>query len=195
MFEKALGWYGRAYGLRSIIVRYFNAAGATQFLGEDHCPESHLIPRLLNSAMDPSAEFVVYGTDYPTPDGTFIRDSVPVRDVGEAHALAAEALSKGICGTFNIGSGKGFSVKEVISTTEQILGRPTRLRVGPRREGDSAILVAGTGKLARELGWKPLSSRPHAIVKSAGECNQPPLHCYTSQGVSETAGLCSRVAG
>ena len=195
MFEKVLGWYGRAYGLRSIVVRYFNAAGATQFLGEDHCPESHLIPRLLNSAMDPSAEFVVYGTDYPTPDGTCIRDYVHVRDVAEAHALAAEALSKGICGTFNIGSGKGFSVKEVISTTEQILGRPTRLRVGPRREGDPAILVAGNGKLSRELGWKPLSSSLHEIVKSAWEWKQAHLHGYTSHGVSETRGAASRCEG
>jgi UDP-glucose 4-epimerase len=193
MFEKVLGWYGRAYGLRSIVLRYFNAAGATQLLGEDHCPESHLIPRLLNSVMDPSAEFVLYGKDYPTLDGTCIRDYVHVRDVAEAHVLAAEALAKGICGTFNIGSGTGFSVKEVISTTEQVLGRPIRLRVGPRREGDPAILVASNGKLSRELGWKPLSSSLQEIVKSAWEWKRTHSHGYMSHVNGQTQRVASQV--
>ena len=169
MFEKVLGWYGRAYGLRSVVLRYFNAAGATQLLGENHLPESHLIPRLLNFVTDPGSEFVVHGDDYPTPDGTCIRDYVHVRDIAQAHVLGAQALSKGVCGTFNIGSGRGSSVWEVISTVERVIGRPVRFRVGPRREGDPAILVASNDRLSRELGWKPLASSLQEIVKSAWE--------------------------
>lgn len=195
MFEKALGWYGRAYGLRSIVLRYFNAAGATQLLGEDHWPESHLIPRLLNAAMDASSEFVLYGDDYPTPDGTCIRDYVHVRDVAEGHVLAAEALDKGIIGTFNIGSGTGFSVKEVMSTTEGVLKRPIRVRMGPRRQGDPAILIASNDKLSRELGWKPLSSGLQEIVKSAWEWKQAHVHGYKPHVNGETQGAASQCRG
>jgi len=195
MFEKVLGWYGRAYGLRSIVLRYFNAAGATQLLGEDHWPESHLIPRLLNAAIDPNSEFVLYGEDYATPDGTCIRDYVHVRDVAEAHVLAAEALRNGMSGTFNIGSGKGFSVKEVISTMEQVIGQPIRVRVGPRRGGDPAILVAGNDKLSRELGWRPLSSSLQEIVKTAWTWKQAHLNGYESHDNAETQGAASRSQG
>ena len=117
MFEKMLEWYRRAYGLKYIALRYFNASGASETLGEDHHPESHLIPRLLDSAMHADSEFVVFGDDYPTPDGTCVRDYIHVRDIAEAHVIAAAALNQRIWGTFNIGSGKGNSIKEVISTT------------------------------------------------------------------------------
>ncbi len=180
MFERVLDWYSRAYGLQYIVLRYFNASGATQLLGENHRPESHLIPRLLHSAMDASLEFVVYGEDYPTPDGTCVRDYVHVRDIADAHVLAAEGLTNGVRGIFNIGAGKGFAVREVISAAEQVLGRPLRFRVGPRREGDPAILVASNEKLSRELGWAPQSSGLEEIVRSAWAWNQVHPHGYRS---------------
>ena len=167
MFEKVLNWYVRAYGFECIILRYFNASGATRLLGEDHRPESHLIPRVLDAALDGGSEFVVFGNDYPTPDGTCIRDYVHVLDIAQAHTLAAEALHRGVSGTFNIGSGSGWSVHEVLTAVEEIIKRPLRFRFGPRREGDPAVLVASHERLARELGWVPRHSDLQQIVMSA----------------------------
>jgi UDP-glucose 4-epimerase len=171
MFEKMLEWYRRAYGLNYIALRYFNAAGASDTFGEDHHPESHLIPRLLQSARRVDTEFVVFGNDYPTPDGTCIRDYVHVRDIAEAHVIAADALKRGIWGAFNIGTGTGNSIKEVISTAAEVLGRPLRFRIGARREGDPAVLVASNEKLSKMLGWKPESSTLREIVGSAWRWN------------------------
>lgn len=166
IFEKILDWYRRAYGLRFIALRYFNASGATELLGEDHYPESHLIPRLLESVRSGS-EFSVFGDDYPTPDGTCVRDYIHVSDIAEAHLLAANALASGICGIFNIGTGKGNSIKEVISAAELVIGQQLKFRKGPRRVGDPAVLVASHEKITKVLGWKPKCSSLHEILKSA----------------------------
>lgn len=161
-FESAMAWYGRAYGLRSVALRYFNVAGATATLGEDHAPETHLIPNLLRAA-DGVTEATIFGDDYPTPDGTCIRDYIHVSDLAEAHLLALDATAPGdhrtaeplVC---NLGNGGGFSVREVIAATELATGRPIRYHVGPRRTGDPPVLVARADRAAEILGWRP--SRP-----------------------------------
>ncbi len=170
-FESAMAWYGRAYGLRSVALRYFNVAGATPALGEDHEPETHLIPNLLRAA-DGEAEATVFGDDYPTPDGTCIRDYIHVSDLAEAHLLALEATEAGdprtteplVC---NLGNGGGFSVREVIAATERATGRPIRYRVGPRRPGDPPVLVARADRAAHLLGWRPARPSLEGMVESA----------------------------
>ncbi len=168
MFEKILEWYRRAYGLRYIAMRYFNACGATEIRGEHHEPETHLIPRILD-AIYADTEIAVYGHDYPTSDGTCVRDYVHVRDIAQAHILAMEALPQGACGVYNIGTGAGNSVEEVIKFAERVTGSPLRLRMAPRREGDPAILVASNTKLRNELGWEPRYSNLDQILRSAWE--------------------------
>jgi len=168
-FEKVLEWYRRAYRLNYVAFRYFNACGATRFLGECHDPETHLIPRILNSLEEPGAEFVIYGDDYPTQDGTCVRDYVHVVDIARAHMLGMLALAGGCCGIYNIGSGSGYSVKEVMSVVQQVTGRPVPYRVGPPREGDPATLVASSSKLSNELHWQPRHSSLQHIVESAWE--------------------------
>lgn len=189
MFEKVLDWYRRAYGLRFVAVRYFNASGATEKLGEDHCPESHLIPRLLESVMNPKVEFTVFGADYPTPDGTCVRDYIHVSDIAEAHVLAASALAKGVWGIFNVGCSKGYSIKEVITTAQEILGQPVNFRMGQRRAGDPATLVASNGKLSKVLGWKPRSSSMHEILRTAWQWKKAHAHGYGAQGPSPRTEL------
>ena len=168
MFERILEWYRRAYGVRYITMRYFNACGATEIRGEHHEPETHLIPRIID-AIEADTEIAVYGDDYPTNDGTCVRDYVHVRDIAQAHILAMEALSQGRCGVYNIGTGAGNSVKEVIQVVERVTGSPLRLRVAPRREGDPTMLVASNTKLRNELGWEPRYSNLDDIVRSAWE--------------------------
>jgi len=167
IFEKVLEWYRRAYGLNYVAFRYFNACGATMFLGECHDPETHLIPRILSSLEEPSVDFVIYGDDYPTPDGTCVRDYVHVEDIARAHILGMHPLVRGCRGIYNIGSGSGYSVKEVMSVVHQVTGRPVPYRVGPRREGDPAVLVASSAKLSTDLGWQPQHSGLQQIVESA----------------------------
>jgi UDP-glucose 4-epimerase len=170
-FESALAWYGRAYGLRSVSLRYFNVAGATERLGEVHEPESHLIPNLLGAA-DGVSEATIFGDDYPTPDGTCIRDYIHVADLAEAHlrALAATASDDPrtaeplVC---NLGNGGGFSVREVIAAAELVTGQPIRYRVGPRRAGDPPILVARADRAAETLGWHPARPGLEEMVGSA----------------------------
>jgi UDP-glucose 4-epimerase len=168
IFERILEWYGRAYGLRYAALRYFNAAGASQHFGEDHNPESHLLPRILDCALDASREFVIYGDDYTTPDGSCVRDYVHVLDIAQAHIRAMDALDDGQHqGAYNIGSSQGYSVREVVRTVEDVTGRKLRIRVGSRRAGDPAILVATHDRVVRELGWKPRFSDLQDIVQSA----------------------------
>jgi UDP-glucose 4-epimerase len=156
-FEGALGWYGRAYGLRSVILRYFNVAGATELNGEDHEPESHLIPNVLRAA-EGRGPVTVFGDDYPTPDGTAVRDYIDVRDLASAHLLALAATARSdisathIC---NLGSGAGFSVREVLDAAGIVVGAPIPVERGPRREGDPAILVASAARARETLGWAP----------------------------------------
>jgi UDP-glucose 4-epimerase len=189
IFERILEWYGRAYGLQYAALRYFNAAGASQDLGEDHHPESHLLPRILDCVLDDSREFIVYGDDYETTDGSCVRDYVHVLDIAQAHILAMDGLQdEQRQGAFNIGSSRGYSVREVVRTVEEVTGRNLRIRVGARRQGDPAILVATHDRVVRELGWKPRFSSLQQIVKSAWDWRQKHPQGYTT--VPEvTAGL------
>ncbi len=158
-FESALAWYGRAYGLRSVSLRYFNVAGATGTLGEVHDPETHLIPNVL-AAVDGGPALTVFGDDYPTPDGTCIRDYIHVADLAEAHLLALDATAPGDARTaeplvLNLGNGGGFSVREVLVAAESVTGRPVPHTIGPRRAGDPPVLVARASRAAEVLGWRP----------------------------------------
>jgi len=167
VIERALAWYHAAYGINCAALRYFNAAGATQNLGEDHRPETHLLPRLLAAASRPNGSFEIYGDDYPTPDGTCVRDFVHVLDIAQAHILALHSLSKSGLRIYNVGHGKGYSIRAVVKAVEEIAGRKLDVRVGRRRPGDPAVLVASARKLARELKWKPRHSGLKDIIQSA----------------------------
>ena len=170
-FEGALAWYGRAYGLRSVTLRYFNVAGATEALGEDHDPETHLIPAILG-AVEADRPVTLFGGDYPTPDGTCIRDYIHVADLADAHLRAIEATAPGdprtadplVC---NLGNGGGFSVREVLAAAEAVVGRPIPFTVGPRRVGDPPVLVARSTRAGDVLGWQPARPDLEEMVGSA----------------------------
>jgi UDP-glucose 4-epimerase len=168
-FERALGWYGAAYGLRSIRLRYFNAAGATERCGERHARESHLIPLALQAAAGMRPALTLYGEDYPTPDGTCIRDYVHVSDLARAHVLALEALAAGHRGAaYNLGrGGDGASVREVIAAARRVTKRDVPVQVAPRRPGDPPRLIASAERIRRELGWTPQRAELDVIVDSA----------------------------
>ena len=168
--EDALRWYGKAYGLRYASLRYFNAAGADPAgdIGEDHDPETHLIPLALKAALGLFPYIEVFGADYPTPDGTCIRDYIHVTDLADAHALALETLVAGApSNVYNLGNGDGYSVLEVIRTAEEVTGRKIATRIGPRRPGDPAVLVAGSEKIKADLGWRPRFADLRVIVDTA----------------------------
>ncbi len=176
-FEGALRWYAAAYGLRSISLRYFNVAGASERNGEVHEPETHLIPNVL-AAVEGRADLTVFGTDYPTPDGTCIRDYIHVEDLARAHLLALEATAPDDARTagadgnaaalaLNLGNGGGFSVREVLAAAEAATGRPVPHHVGPRRAGDPPVLVADAGRAREVLGWQPAHPDLAEIVASA----------------------------
>jgi UDP-glucose 4-epimerase len=168
-FERALRWYGGAYGLRATSLRYFNAAGASERNGERHDPETHLIPLVLQVAAGRRPDVTVFGDDYPTPDGTCVRDYIHVTDLARAHVLALEALADGGAGgAYNLGcGGTGYSVRQVIDAARRVTGRPIVVRTGPRRPGDPATLVASSARITRELGWKPAFQDLDTIVESA----------------------------
>jgi len=168
-FERALHWYGEAYGLRSICLRYFNAAGATERLGERHEPETHLVPIVLQVAAGQRQELVIFGDDYATRDGTCIRDYIHVQDLARAHGLALQALAGGAASTaYNLGCGsQGTTVLEVIAAVRKATGSAVPARVGPRRSGDPAQLIASAKRIERELGWKPQIPDIEEIVASA----------------------------
>jgi UDP-glucose 4-epimerase len=171
-FERALPWYERAYGLRAACLRYFNAAGASERCGELHDPETHLIPLVLQAAAGLRPELTVFGDDYPTPDGTCIRDYIHVVDLAQAHVLALSALGERGC-TYNLGcGGDGYSVRQVIDAARRVTGREVPLRIGPRRAGDPAVLVASSAKIQRELGWSPRLGELERIVASAWQWMQ-----------------------
>lgn len=166
-FEHALKWYDRAYDLRYASLRYFNAAGATEKCGEDHDPETHLIPITLQAAAGKRPRIEIYGDDYPTPDGTCIRDYIHVIDLARAHIQALEALTEG-SRIYNLGcGGAGYSVKDVIDTARRVTGREIPTLVGPRRSGDPAILVASSDRIKSELGWQPQYQDLELIIESA----------------------------
>ena len=166
-FERALAWYEHAYGLRYASLRYFNAAGATKRCGEMHDPETHLIPLVLRVASGKDAEVKIFGDDYPTRDGTCVRDYIHIVDLARAHILALEILGERSA-TYNLGcGGDGYTVKEVIEVAREITGREIRAQVAPRRAGDPAVLIASSGKIKQELGWKPKFQDLRVIIQSA----------------------------
>ena len=169
MFEKMLLWYKELHGLDFVAFRYFNAAGASENFGEHHRIETHLIPNVLKVALGQSAQCEIYGTDYPTPDGTCIRDYIHIIDLAQAHILA---LAPGRQGFFNLGNGDGYSVREVIQMCEKISGKKIPAVEKTRRPGDPPRLVAGARKAATELGWKPEYPRLEDIVSTAWAWHQ-----------------------
>jgi len=168
-FEKVLADFAPAYKLGYIALRYFNASGAAAdaTIGEDHTPESHLIPLVIQVALGQRPHIEVFGTDYPTPDGTCIRDYIHVDDLAEAHRLALEKIVPGQGMAFNVGIGTGSSVKEVIQTVQEVTGKTIAVKYGPRRAGDPPVLVASSEKIRRELGWVPKFTTLKPIVESA----------------------------
>lgn len=170
MVEKMLKWYDHAYGIKYTALRYFNVAGAYQTgeIGEDHSPETHLIPIILQVALGKREKISIYGDDYPTEDGTCIRDYVHVMDLVDAHILALDRLSKGYeSAIYNLGNGEGFSVKEVIEVARKVTNHPIPAEVSPRRAGDPARLVASSNKAIKELGWKPKFASLDSIIETA----------------------------
>lgn len=166
-FELALPWYARATPLRYMSLRYFNAAGAGAGSAERHDPETHLIPRVLRAAVA-GEPIVVFGADYPTPDGTCIRDYVHVVDLARAHVLAVDALAGGHPSrVYNLGSGTGFTVSQVIDAARRVTGKDIAVEIGPRRAGDPAVLIASSARIAAELGWRPLRPSLDEIIASA----------------------------
>lgn len=166
ILERLLYWLDRVYGLRYATLRYFNAAGATAQRGEDHHPETHLIPLTLQVALGQRESIKVFGDDYPTPDGTCIRDYIHVSDLAQAHILALYALDKG-SRRYNLGNGLGFSVMEVIQACRDVTGHPIPAEIVGRRAGDPAVLIAASDVLRAELGWEPHYPDIHQIVETA----------------------------
>lgn len=169
-FESALRWFGGAYAFRWAALRYFNAAGADPEgeTGESHEPETHLIPNLIKAALGTGPALTVFGEDYPTPDGTPIRDYIHVADLAEAHVLTIRALiDGGESAIMNVGTGEGASVKQVIDTAERVLGAPVPRTVGPRRPGDPPFLVADSTLIKQRLGWRPRVSDLDTIIRDA----------------------------
>jgi UDP-glucose 4-epimerase len=167
MVERCLRWYHRAYGLNAVVFRYFNAAGATEERGEARPHETHLLPLVLDAVAGRRAELHVYGTDYPTPDGTCVRDYVHVVDIARAHLLALDHADRLGLEFFNVGSEAGYSVREVIETVERVVGRAVPWRASARRPGDPAVLVASARRLREALAWAPLRPGLEPIVETA----------------------------
>jgi UDP-glucose 4-epimerase len=184
-----LEWFHIIHGLRYASLRYFNAAGAAGELGEDHQPETHLIPLVLQVALGQSAEVKIYGTDYATPDGTCVRDYIHVSDLAAAHLLALDALEKNSSMLYNLGNGLGFSVRQVIETARRITGHAIPAVESARRAGDPAVLVASSEKIRKELGWAPKYSELETIVGSAWEWHKKHPRGYAG---AENASTSSR---
>ncbi|MBN2449123.1 MAG: UDP-glucose 4-epimerase GalE [Lentisphaeria bacterium] len=164
IFERMLAWYGTIHGLQSAALRYFNAAGATERCGEDHDPESHLIPIVMQVAEGKRDRVRIFGTDYPTPDGTCIRDYIHVTDLAQAHLLALDSEE---CGSFNLGSGTGHSVRDIIDTVREVTGHPVPVLEAERRPGDPPRLISDSTRARQVLGWHPEHDSIGDIVESA----------------------------
>ncbi|WP_129630436.1 UDP-glucose 4-epimerase GalE [Candidatus Oscillochloris fontis] len=177
--ERMLHWFERIYGLRYACMRYFNASGDTPERGEHHDPETHLIPLILQVALGQREQITIFGDDYPTPDGTCIRDYVHVVDLAQAHILAFESLDRLGSRKYNLGNGSGFSVLEVIEAARRVTGHPIPHVVGPRRAGDPAILVASAESIRQELGWQPRYPDIEAIIATAWEWHRSHPHGYS----------------
>ena len=168
-FEKILKWYNEIHGLKYAALRYFNAAGATGKYGEDHRPETHLIPIILQAAMGVRDKVMIFGDDYDTPDGTCIRDYIHILDLAQAHMLALDAPESG---HYNLGTGNGLSVREIIECTRKVTGRDFKVEVAPRRPGDPARLIACSDRARQMLKWQPKLESAEAIIESAWQWKQ-----------------------
>ncbi len=180
MVERILKWYHEIYGLRYVALRYFNAAGATPERGQAHKPATHLIPLVLQVALGQREKIAIFGDDYPTPDGTCIRDYIHVLDLASAHILALDALDEQPQMIYNLGNGVGYSVKEVIETAREVTGHPIPAVIAPRRPGDGAILVADASRIRRDLGWEPKFPDLRDIIASAWAWHRSHPHGYES---------------
>ena len=170
MIEKMMEDYSKAYGLRYVALRYFNAAGASLLgnIGEDHRPETHLIPLIIQAALGQRDSVSIFGTDYPTPDGTCLRDYIHVKDLASAHVLAMNHLKEGGGSrVYNLGTENGFSVREIIETVKKVTGRSFAVKEEARRAGDPAKLIASSEKIKKELHWEPRHSNIEEIVATA----------------------------
>ena len=185
--ERALHWADEIHDLRFACLRYFNAAGADPGgeLGEDHDPETHLIPLAIDAALERRPPLVVFGTDYPTPDGTAVRDYIHVSDLADAHLLSLAQLDRGSV-VYNLGNGNGHSVREVIASVQRVLGRRVPHELGPRRAGDPARLVASSERIRRETGWIPLHPRLDEMVRTAAEWRIKHPEGYRSSSRAKT---------
>lgn len=172
LVEQMLAWMHRIHGLRYASLRYFNVAGALPGRGEAHEPESHLIPLILDVALGRRKDIKIFGNDYPTADGTCVRDYIHVADLAEAHFLAFEALNERDRMIYNLGNGFGFSVREVVESARRVTGHPIPVQDLPRRPGDPGVLIASSEKIGVELGWKPKYSQLDDILRSAWEWHQ-----------------------
>jgi len=169
LYEKILKWYNKIYGMKTVFLRYFNACGATEKFGEDHDPETHLIPIVLQCALGQREKVFIFGEDYDTPDGSCVRDYIHIVDLAQAHILA---LTGDHSGAFNLGNGLGYSVKEVIDVARHVTGHPIPAEKGPRRAGDPSRLVAGADKARTVLGWNPQFPELERIIESAWAWHQ-----------------------
>jgi UDP-glucose 4-epimerase len=170
-FEKMLRWYDTAHGMRYVSLRYFNAAGASEYFGEDHDPETRLIPNVLRVAAAQAGHVEVFGEDYDTPDGTCVRDYIHALDLADAHVLALSILDER-SEIYNLGYGNGYSVAEVVETARQVTRRRIPTRTAPRRAGDPPVLIASPDKIMRDLGWAPRHSELANIIESAWRWRQ-----------------------
>ena len=177
LFEKILRWYGEIHGITHVILRYFNAAGASENFGEDHRIETHLIPNVLQVALDQKDNVEIYGTDYPTPDGTCLRDYIHILDLAQAHMLALQSPHSA---AYNLGTVGGTSVKEVIECCRRVTGHAIPVIEKPRRAGDPPALVGASDKIKKELGWNPRYQNIEAIVESAWTWHQRNPQGYAS---------------
>jgi UDP-glucose 4-epimerase len=180
ILERLLYWLDRTKGLKYAALRYFNAAGASSVRGEDHDPETHIIPLVLQVALGQREQFIIFGDDYPTPDGTCVRDYIHVLDLAQAHILALQALQNGQSRTYNLGNGQGYSILELIEVARKITGHPIPAEVGPRRPGDPAILIASADSIRQELGWQPKHSDLETIVGDAWRWSKDHPNGYTN---------------
>jgi UDP-glucose 4-epimerase len=183
LVERVLDWFNRVHGLHYASLRYFNAAGASGAQGEDHTPESHLIPIALQVALGQRKCVSIFGTDYPTPDGTCVRDYIHVEDLASAHLLVLKELSNKNKLIYNLGNGRGFSVREVLQTVRQATGHAIPAEEVARRAGDPAVLVASSAKIKEELGWQPVHAELESIVRSAWEWRRMRPQGYAREAV------------
>ena len=184
--EKILHWFEEAYGIKYSVLRYFNAAGAHQsgVIGEDHCPESHLIPIIMQVALEKREFIGIFGDDYDTKDGTCIRDYIHVTDLAQAHILSLEkTIEQNKSRTYNLGNGKGFSVKEVVEMARKVTGKQIPVKIEPRRAGDPSVLIASSEKIIKELGWQPKYNTLEEIIASACEWHQSHPNGYEDRKV------------